>query len=223
MKILYNFATRSRPEKCFRCIDNILGLARHNEFVIVLTVDLDDPSMCNDVVIERLKGYSDKVMPVWGTSLSKIDAINKNVYCVPEWDVLINESDDMVFLKEGFDLVIIEAFEKYFPNLDGFLHINDGNQNRLATMSIEGRKFYDRFGFVYHPDFISVYCDNWIMDVAKLLGKYHYLGDDVNLVKHEHPLLDRKFKMDTQYKHTESFYEQDKKTYLRHKANNYYL
>ena len=52
-------------------------------------------------------------------------------------------------------------------------------------MCILGKKYYERFGYIYSPEYKSVWCDNEFMDVSKLLGKVTYF-DEV-IIRHEHP------------------------------------
>jgi hypothetical protein len=222
MRILYNFASRSRPNKFFACLDNIHSLARHDNFVIIATLDVDDPTMNTPEVRYRISEYK-KVVPYWGFSKSKIDAINKNVCFALEWDILINTSDDFVFLKEGFDKTIIDDFWEGFRSTDGFLHYPDGAVNeKLATMSIIGRPYYDRFGYIYHPDYVSVYCDKEAQEVAKRLCRYKYINNQ--LFEHRHPVW-RKTEWDDQYRKTEDpvIYAKDAETYRNRKANNFDL
>jgi hypothetical protein len=218
MTVLINFASRSRPLKFIKCLDNIISLAKSENYIILCTLDTDDETMCNEEMIEKIKSYGEKVMPVYGQSKNKIDAINKNIYRIAEWDILINTSDDMVFLKDGFDLEIINDFG---DDLDQFIHYPDGTQRRTSTLNIVGRTYYDRQNYIYHPDFCSVFCDNFETSKAKYLGKYKFIQKD--LFVHEHPVW-KKTEWDEQYKKNESkeVYTKDKITFDRlMKENNY--
>jgi len=214
-KILYNFACRSRKENMFEAIENILLFSRHDNFLIQLALDVDDKVLISKDVVDKINSYGSKVKAHYGISGSKIAAINRDVNLCKDWDVLVNMSDDMRFLQHGYDLIILDAFEKHFPNGDGFIHFHDGNQPRLATLSIIDKKHYDRTGYVYNPNFISLYCDNFAQDYAIKHRCYKYMGDEVKIIKHQHPLHDKNFKMDEQYQYTESFYSQDRETYFR--------
>lgn len=220
MKILYNFASRSRPDKFMSAIENINSLSRHSDYTILCKIDLDD--------VETLAGIAHRELPnvlfAFGTSLSKVHAINRHIAKVPEWDILVNMSDDMVFLKEGFDLDIIEGFisddDTFDKNL--CLHFPDGYANdRLIIMSILGRDYYDRFGYVYHPEYKSLWCDNEQTAVAKSLGVYKFI--DKQIFSHEHPAKNPLIQMDEQYRHTESFHTEDFVTFQKRQANNFYL
>lgn len=222
MNILYNFASRSRPSKFFATLDNIIGNATHPDYFIVCTLDIDDVSMNTKEVRDKIAEYP-KVIPYWGFSTGKIDAINKNVCFAPAWTILVNVSDDFVFLKHGFDTQIIEYMNQFFPDGDGFLHLPDGAVNhRLCTLSILGKPYYDRFGYIYHPDYKSVYCDQEATEVAKILGKHVYV--DNQLFVHNHPVW-RKAEWDEQYRKTEDpvVYAADAETYQQRKARNFDL
>lgn len=204
--ILYNFASRSRPDKFFKAIENINALSK-TDHIIVAKLDTDDKAMQDRFDEVNRCG----AIIIWGTSKNKIDAINRDI---PDgWDILVNMSDDMVFTKEGFDLDIIEAFN---GDYDQFIHFPDGfTGERLCSMSIIGKPYYDRFGYVYHPDYVSLFCDNEAGDVAKGLGKYKFVKKDI--FKHMHPAW-LGYGHDDQLRHTEKFYRQDQRTYNKRKA-----
>lgn len=210
-KILINFATRSRPEKAASAVDNIRKMA-YKCPEILLKIDTDDNSDYS-----ALTGCT----ILRGDSKNKVDAINRGDLLQYEWDILLNHSDDMEIVMPNFDLVIARDMQSLFPDFDGVLHYPDGHTGSdLMSYSIIGRKYYERDNFIYHPDFVSLWCDNWAQDVAKIRGKYAYI--DVQLFRHNHPVWTGE-PQDAQYQHTQSFYHSDRITYLRHKENNYYL
>lgn len=220
-KILYNFCSRSRPTKLINCIENILSLLQHNDFVILITLDVDDQTCANKEFNEKLKSYGDKVKPVYGFSKGKVDAINKNVWMVPDFSILVNVSDDVVFTAKGFDQIILDDFKEQFPNGCGLLHYPDGFVGeRQVTMSIMDKSYYDLTGYIYHPDYISLFCDTEAMQVAKMLGKHRYVNKDI--FRHNHPAWNAA-PMDDQYKHTESFYNTDRDTFFRRQQINFGL
>lgn len=213
MRILYKFASRSRPDKFFACLDNITSLAGNDDYQILATLDIDDPSMFNDEIKEKLKNYP-KVKAYWGTSKNKIDAINRDMDFADPWDILINMSDDMLFIKPGFDLHIIQDFQEF--GLDTLMHYPDNKAGHLLiTMAIMGKTYYDRFGYIYNPEYKSLFCDNEQQEVAKMLGKYQLVRK--RLFDHNHPAWGLCEK-DAQYIHTESFYYEDQETFNRRKS-----
>lgn len=225
-KILFKYASRSRPQNFFRGLDSIVNnLSDKENYHIQITLDSDDHTMNTVSVRDRIASYSNTSV-FFGTSKNKIDAINRDRKKFPDdWQILINFSDDQIFTKKGFDDIIRSEMQKHFPDLDGFLHFHDGNQPRLATMSIIGKKHYDRTGYIYNPDYISVYCDNHAQEYAQALGKYKYMGDKVNIMMHIHPLHGHKVEFDAQYNKTEDrkIYLKDKETYRKYKMNNFGL
>lgn len=222
-KILYKYASRSRPDLFYRGLISIFNNSISQNFVVLVTLDENDPT------IEKYKKMindfpTNQLVVIIGQSKNKIDAINRDLDKFTEpWDILVNMSDDMVFTKYGFDNTIRSGFLTYFPKGDGFLHFHDNCQNRLATMSIIDKKYFNRFGYIYHSDYVSVYCDNEAQDVAKILSRYAYMGDSIRILEHLHPLHNPMIKMDSQYVHTESFYSQDEATYNRRKKINFEL
>jgi hypothetical protein len=48
-----------------------------------------------------------------------------------------------------------------------------------------GKKYYNRFGYIYHPDYKSCWSDNEFMTVGNILKKQVYI--DQVIIRHEHP------------------------------------
>jgi hypothetical protein len=223
--ILFKYASRSRKDNFFRGLDSIVNnLYDKENYHIQSTFDSNDFSMNNDEVIGRLKTY-EHFTYYFGNSKNKIDAINRDIDKFPNYDILINFSDDQIVHSLFFDRIIREAFNQIFPDTDGFIHFHDGNQNRLATMSVIGRKHFERTGVIYPNEYVSVYCDNHVQDYAQAVGKYYYMGDNIRIMKHLHPIHFDDVLFDDQYRRTEDrqVYMKDHSTYLHYKSINFGL
>jgi hypothetical protein len=224
MKILYKFPSRSRPEKFFAAINNIIDLSASKDFEIVATLDLDDHSMMDEEVQDRLLLYP-QLSAIYDKSESKVHAINRDLVEIEKlkWDILCLHSDDMRFVRDGFDDDIREAFERYAPDLDALVHFPDQNaMDRLITYPIMGRAYYNRFRYVYNPIYKSVYCDNEQHEVANLLGKYKYVPKTI--LKHLHAAYGD-VPMDDLYRRNEEpvMYAMDRETFRRRKEEGFGL
>jgi hypothetical protein len=92
----------------------------------------------------------------------------------------------MIPQRAGYDVEIIDQMRLNYPDMDGVIWFSDGYQEKkLNTLVVLGKRYYDRFGYLYHPDYVSFYSDNEFMQVAFMLGKQTYV-DEV-IIKHEHP------------------------------------
>jgi len=181
MRILFKYTTRSRRSNFLRGYDSILNnIANREDYHILISVDGDDQSMSPLPVLDGNHTF------VVGRSKNKIDAINRDINEFDyDFDILINMSDDMIFTKKGFDDIIRAEF---YNDFNQYVHYNDGNQKcNVCTMHIVGRNYYDRFKYIYHPDYISLWCDVENDVVAKQLGCYKYMGDNLKLFRHLHP------------------------------------
>lgn len=225
--ILFKFASRSRESKFFIGLDNILNnIADYENFHILVSLDSDDSTMYNKTTITKIKKYfelyPDKITVVFGKSKSKIDAINRDVNHYKEsinFDILVNFSDDMSFIVKGFDNIIRNKFSQHFNDTDGNIYFNDGfTKDKISTLSIIGRKYYDKFNYIYHPSYISLWCDNEYTIVAKNNNKIHYF--DENIFVHNHPSNVGGF-IDEQLILTESFSEVDYQNFISRQKNNF--
>lgn len=183
-ELLVKFPTRGRPDKFFNVLDQYISLSRSGRVRFVVSCDVDDPTMNNNDVRNRLAKY-ENLQVHFGNSKSKIQAINADMLG-QNFDICLLASDDMIPQREGYDLEIMNQMIRNYPDYDGVIWFSDGFQcDKLNTLVILGKKYYDRFGYLYHPDYVSFYSDNEFMQVAFLLGKQTYV-DDV-IIRHEHP------------------------------------
>jgi len=217
--ITYLFPSKSRPEKFFKCLDNIFDLSYSDRFLVIAVLDCDDLTMAGIDVAHRMFGYGHNLIPVWGNSKSKIHAINREVGMIGETDVVALHSDDFLFTKSGFDIDIREAEEHY----SGLIPFSDGHVNeKLVTYPLMTIDYLRKFNYIYHPDYISVFSDNEQMEVAKKLGMYKFV--DKNIMEHQHYRWGYE-EPDELMKHNDSqeMYIKDRETFQRRTMLNFDL
>lgn len=214
--ILFKLATRSRPHKAKKAIDNIIMNCNSMNYTILVSIDEDDETM------QGFNYQDDNVFIVRGTSKNKIDAINRDMEIFEGWKILVNTSDDMHFEVRGFDEIIRQDFN---GNYDQVIHYSDGNQHgNLMTLSIMGVDYYNRFNYIYYPEYKSLWCDAEATEVAHLLSKYKYMGDNKILFRHLHPAWGLA-EYDEQYRKTESqdLWKSDYALFKYRKSEDYFL
>lgn len=223
MKILFKFPSRERPTNFFRGVESITkNVLNTTDYRIYATLDEEDHKMNNDEVKTWMCSINNLEYN-FGVSKSKIDACNRDMDKITteyNWDILVLMSDDMVWHSKGFDEVIRNDMFQAHPDLDGVIHYPDGNREDLITLSIMGRKYYERFHYLYHPLYKSVYCDDEFTAVSKLLGKYAYFN--TKLFNHLHPAYGASH-MDNLYKKNESseMHEHDRNNFNQRKQINF--
>lgn len=218
-KILIKFPTRDRFAKFLKTFTGWQeNIEDQDNTRFIISYDLDDETF-DEAVAEQHATLVDADF-IGGVSNNKIHACNRDLEG-EEFDILILASDDMIVQVPGFDNIIRERMAECYPDGDGVLWFNDGFTDvRLNTLCIMGKKYYDRFGYIYHPDYQSLWCDNEFMDVANQLGKQTY--SDMVIVRHEHP-VNMGQEQDALYRHNEGFYHADEQVYLRRKEINFDL
>ena len=206
VKILCKFPSRSRPEKFKEVFSLYKNMASgKHELIFVLSFDSDDESMNNDGMKKWLSEQGSNEHWFYGDSTTKISAVNADMDRDWEFDILLLASDDMIPVKPGYDDTIVKDMLEHFPNFDGVLHYNDGLRgDKLNTLCIMGKKYFDIFGYIYHPSYISVFADNEFTEVSNALGKAKYVdrviiqhrwmeqGKDALYQRNENPALYQK-------------------------------
>lgn len=219
IKILCKFPSRSRPEKFKKVFSLYKSMASgKHELTFVLSFDSDDESMNNKTMKKWLSKQGDNVHWFYGDSTTKISAVNADMNRGWKFDILLLASDDMTPIMSNYDDVIVKDMLDHFPDFDGVIQYNDGfRRDRLNTLCILGKPYYDRFGYIYHPSYTSVYADNEFTDVSYALNKAKY----IDKVVIQHRLMEAG--NDALYQRNEhrSLYEKDKMVYSLRRSLGY--
>ena len=221
MKLLIKFPTRNRKNKFFKVLRQYQNLCEDLENTyFLITLDNDDESM-NPSDVEDIFNTFKNIKVVYGTSESKIHAVNRDIELINDWDIVLLASDDMTPKVKGYDNIIRNKMKEFYSDTDGILWFNDGHMgNKLNTLCILGKKYYDRFGYIYHPEYKSVWSDNEFMLVGNLLGKQTYFEQVI--IEHEHPDWGYGSR-DEIHQNNSKNENQDKLLFTKRKDNNFYL
>ena len=185
MKLLIKFPTRNRKSQFMSTFERYQNFISEDTTRFSITIDEDDETMNNQDVINELTSYTNTEVTI-GLSKTKVDAINRDIDTTSDWDIILLASDDMIPQVKGFDKIINTLMTNTYPDTDGILFFNDGFKGKeLNTLCILGKKYYERFGYIYHPNYKSTWCDNEFMMVGDILKKQTYFP--MVIIKHEHP------------------------------------
>jgi hypothetical protein len=217
LTILFKYPSRSRPEYFFESLDTIYScISDSDNFHVACTFD-DDDVMVDIKNIAMVNSYKNLSIQS-GLSENKIHAINRDMPAVG--DIIVVMSDDMKFTFYGFDEIIRQQFSD--GDLDKLIHFPDNDaKEALATMYIAGRTYYERFGYVYHPSYKSVWADNEVQEVAKRLGKYRF-ADVPGMIFHANPAYGHR-ERDEMFNRQQDLWDADYGNFMERQKNNFYL
>jgi glycosyltransferase involved in cell wall biosynthesis len=167
MKISLLCPSRSRPGKAIgNLCDWFDRMTGDFDVEIILSLDSNDPQLD---VYHNLNEAQDRVADIILVSENKsaVDAINAAAEKATG-DIFIVVSDDTDCLP-SWDEALVKIVE---GKEDWILKCNDGNiQSWIITMPVMDRKYYQRFGYIYQPEYEHMFCDTELTAVADLLGK----------------------------------------------------
>jgi hypothetical protein len=224
--ILMKVTSRQRKDQLIKTIKSYISMANNTkDMVWLFSFDVDDWQL-NTIDFSNLiqsivnpGNLHDKAVLVLRNSEGKIDAINRDIADYPlKWDIILNISDDQIPIVKGYD----DKIRCLMPDdLDYSLWFNDGAQPRLNTQEIVGRKYYERFNYIYHPSYKSLFCDNEAHEVAVLLGRQ--IKSKECIIKHFHPGHVQGVKTDALYQKNESYWNIDEANFKERKKINFGL
>lgn len=152
--------SRSRPEKSVATIDKWIGFnmdSTADNIELIISIDEDDPTLD----LYKQAYYRDHV--IINKNRSCVDAIN-NAAKVATGDIFIVVSDDTDCFP-GWDTALLKELE---GKSDYLLKTYDGIQDYIVTMTVMDRTYFQRDGYIYHPDFKHQFSDTFLTCVADI-------------------------------------------------------
>lgn len=204
MKISLLHPSRSRPAKSWQTVNDWVNRAGC-EIEVIVSLDTDDPTLPE---YEKLYGQRFKV--IVNKNRSAVDAMNQAAQH-STGDLIVAGSDDFA-CPRNWALIL----QKHCKNWKDFvLKVNDGVQEYIVTLPIMDRTYYNRFGYIYHPDYLHMFCDTEITHVADVLRRLQFRNDI--LFRHNH----KKEGDDALYRRNDATWNEGKRVYLAHVANKF--
>mgnify|MGYP001611619532 FL=1 len=116
------------------------NVADKDNFIVLVSADRDDAFMYNKEILTAIKPHTDsgKIVICFDKSISKADAINRDMELVTDWDIVVNVSDDVSFV-QGFDEQIRNNFTNNFPDTNGQMYYDAGSRDVIVI----GKAYYE--------------------------------------------------------------------------------
>lgn len=162
--------SRGRPQKAFAtALKWIEACSSYPEYIC--SIDKDDPYIKEYVSVFSKDGrenplYRNEGVLYHNDNRSAVDAIN-NAAKIAKGDILIVISDDIECFPGWDDYLMIAIGDKK----DFILKTQDGIQKWICTLPILDRAYYNRFGYIYYPEYQHMFCDTELTMVADLTGR----------------------------------------------------
>lgn len=209
MKFSLIHPTRNRPKMAYDTFCEWVEKADDlNNFEYILSVDLDDVSL-----IDYGKWQTpDNFFVLANTNKTAIEAINFAAFHAKN-EVFIVLSDDFS-CPAHWDTLLLKELE---GKSDFCAKTDDGLQPILITMPIMDRIYYQRYGYIYHPDYLHMHCDQELTAVALMTGKYIKL--DLKFL-HLHYSTGKTLKDEVNVKN-DSTWGQGQRLFDKHLENNF--
>jgi len=184
--ILCKIPTRSRVDAFIETFDSFHG-RQSNDHIIhyMISIDDDDDEMQKwaDTYSHGLRKANAHVISA--PRAGKIGSVNRDMEHAPDdYDIVMQPSDDFICLVDGWDKRVVEELEA-FDEYDGVAWFYDGHQPNIDTMCILGRKYYERFNYIYYPEYRTFWADNEFTEVADRLDRLVFSREV--LFEHRHP------------------------------------
>lgn len=213
--------SRNRAQMAFNTIDKWLSSASNTiPLEYIISVDNSEPDYYwyeTNFCSLKLK-YPDKyIQLIRNGNENAIQAINNGAILTTH-NLIVVVSDDFACFP-NWDIFLINALK---DKKDFIVKTSDGIQDYIITLPIMDREYYNRFNYIYNPEYQHMFCDTEMTDVGHLLGKVIDLKSDTNIFKHNHYSTGGMQK-DAINEKNDATWIQGENLYYSRKANQFYL
>jgi hypothetical protein len=180
-----------------------------------LSCDSDDSQLQEYLNITRDFNIRGK----FSVNRSAIEAINK-VAPMTRGNLLIVVSDDFHAF-DGWDSFLLENLK---GQSDYLVKTSDGYMDNkwLITLPIMDKDYYNRFGYIYNPEYLHMFSDTEMTCVGNMLGKVIDLQNPNAVFQHRHYSINLMAKDAINEKNDATWY-QGKEVFLKRHENNFGL
>lgn len=173
--------SRQRPEMALQTKKNWMQNAIHKSSIeYILSIDNNDPTLYD---YNWMFSHEHDTKIKYNNNWSAIEAIN---VVAPQsiGNLIVVVSDDFDCF-EGWDEYLLSHLQ---GDTDYIVKTSDGymNSDWLITLPIMDRAYYNRFGYVYHPEYKHMWSDTEMTTVGHMLGKIIDLQNSNAVFKHRH-------------------------------------
>ena len=192
--------SRGRPRKAFEAAMKWISMCGVNDLDYILSIDEDEP------FAPEYQRLFDQYTYIVRPNSNAVEAIN-NAAKEAKGDLIVVMSDDFS-CPDNWGQIIQKATRN---KQDFLLKVNDGVQNWIVTLPIMDRKYYERFGYIYYPEYKHMFCDTELTHVADMTKRLIVRNDIV--FRHNHYSVTREPKDDVTKK-ADSTWNQGKALYI---------
>ena len=181
MKFAILTPSRQRPGRLDSFIQSVHGLANDKGRVFTYNyIDSDDP---------RIKAYEEyqRKQPVNNINcIGEPQSVSKSWNVIAQKaiddgaDVLIMGNDDMLYRTQDWDLLLDKEIEKFPDHIYCMWFEDLINGSNHCAFPIVSRVWYETLGYFAPGIFNFGYNDTWTFDIAKRIGRTHFIPNVVN-------------------------------------------
>lgn len=152
-KLLIKYATRTRPNRMLSIINSILSNSIiPNNISICISLDSDDKIVLEKSTLDKLqtilKASKVNIRVFVSPRSTKVEAINRDVEKMGDWDYVLPITDYTEINTKGFDTLILDNVKE---NEVTFLSSINDNGIEKHFIPVIPKKLYDKNGFIYNP------------------------------------------------------------------------
>jgi hypothetical protein len=108
---------------------------------------------------------------------TKTSGYNTAIKKYIDWfDIVFILEDNFYVSINHFDKIIADSMVSNYPDFDGVLNFNYNTTSFINKTPAIGKKYYNRFGYIFHDEYQSSFYDHELTYVSRILGKETFIN-----------------------------------------------
>ncbi len=164
--------TEGPPEQLFKTLDAYYQmLSNEVPYHILVSCRANDLSMSCAETKKQAEQYPNLTLRFTDCT-SKPEAYNQALEGFgKKFDFVLVADDTLIPALPQFDKAILQEMQKNFADYDGVLHFLLDKKRAVNAAPIVGRKYYERFGYLFQPLYQTSMYDKEFTCVSRILSK----------------------------------------------------
>jgi hypothetical protein len=181
-RIAFCVASRGNPRQLFESLKRTLHSCALPATKAIVGLDADDPTLAEaEALLGALGGG--RIVVSTAPREDSIGAVYNRCAAAVDADIYLNAADDFMILTPGWDALVAKE-ASVFPDGIGMIGVGPLPFPNSVLPAVEAttRGLIDKMGYFIQPHTPYWWMDNWLYEIAAMIGRTHYMPMDVEFV-----------------------------------------
>jgi hypothetical protein len=181
-RIALCIASRGNPQQLFETVKRTLQSCALPATKAIVGLDSDDPTLAESEALIGALG-DERIVLSTAPREDAVGAVYNRCAAAIDADIYLNSADDFMILTQGWDALVAKE-ATVFPDGIGMIGVGPLPFPNSVLPAVEAttRGLIDKMGYFIQDHTPYWFMDNWLYEIAAMIGRTHYIPMDVEFL-----------------------------------------